>query len=492
MPRGFPLNRGGFSLIEHALVVVLAATVFAFIMGSSSVATAVRYGHNLRWALLTLLAVLSVVFGWRNRHVIPRALVAALGAFGGVALLSATWSVRPQLSVERAISFLLLVAVATFVAAGAAESQRRLELVLVGLLAAPVSAALLGLFLFVFDHSLAVQAESAYMPARLRGFGENPNTLAMLFALVLPIAVWKTVASGMRGRLFFGAIGALLYGSILLSGSRGAIFASAAGVVLFVLLCVRSVRVLVPTVVVLIAFFGATYKVAGGRPTRSVATASPASVTTATAPTTTTTPSGQTTTTTTTTPPTGNAIGPRPAETRFTVTLLPNGIGPIPFPPEENEIGFPGLYEYKPILAYGSGRVYAWLSAIRQGLARPLLGFGFGTEADVFVDRFYIFEGAFTENSFVGIFLQLGIVGVLLLLTPFVLIAAAALRAVRRSDLDRTVIAIGAGTCAAGFVIAFFQSYLYSVGNVATLTLWIVVFMALTSLVPVARGASAR
>src|SRR5207253_9847939 len=124
----------------------------------------------------------------------------------------------------------------------------------------------------------------------------------------------------------------------------------------------------------------------------------------------------------------------------FSVELLPTAAVqhvPLPFPPEQNEIGYPGIYQYKPILAYGSGRIYVWLTALAQGLERPFLGYGFGTERGVFADRSYIFQRESTENSFVGIFLTLGLVGVLLLAAPFVVVLGNTLRALRRPDAER-------------------------------------------------------
>src|SRR5205814_3144758 len=120
----------------------------------------------------------------------------------------------------------------------------------------------------------------------------------------------------------------------------------------------------------------------------------------------------------------------------FTVELLPTAVAGdpgVPFVSESDEIGLPGLYQPKSILYYGSGRVFAWLNAIQQGIRRPVLGYGFGTEERVFVDHSYVFRGSFVENSFVGIFLELGLVGVALLLAPFVLVAMVAVRAARHA-----------------------------------------------------------
>ena len=61
-----------------------------------------------------------------------------------------------------------------------------------------------------------------------------------------------------------------------------------------------------------------------------------------------------------------------------------------------------------------------------QVAGRPLLGYGFGTETRVFVDRYYAFDGGFPENSYIGTLLQLGVVG-----------ARAARRPVARAGLER-------------------------------------------------------
>jgi hypothetical protein len=308
----------------------------------------------------------------------------------------------------------------------------------------------------------------------------------MLFALVLPIAIWgMTVARTNRWRVAAAGVAILLYGSVLASGSRGAMLGSAVGTIVFVVVRTERLRVLVPTVVVLIAFFGATFRIAGGRPPPPANTtqAQPSPKVTVTPP------AGARKTTPAQAGPTTTAhaaAAPAGFFSRFTVELSPpGGAVPIPFVPEHDEIGYPGIYEYKPILSYGSGRIYAWISAIEQGLQRPVLGYGFGTEQYVFADRFYIFDGGFTENSFVGMFLELGVVGVLLLLAPFVIVARAAVRTVRQAQGSaRDFAAIGAAITASGFVVAMFQSYMYSVGNVATLTLWVGLFVTVTAAGP--------
>jgi hypothetical protein len=473
-------------LAEPAVTIVLPATIFAFAMGSSSVDAAVRIGGPLRWLMLFALVACAVAYGLLQVRFLPRHFVGAMAGLVGVSLLSATWSVAPKLSAERAISFLLLMIAVASLAAGAARSRQRIERLLVSILVGADLVGLAGLVLLVVDHNLAIQSASSQMPARMRGFGENPNTASMLFALALPLAEWLVISAQSRWlRAVAGASCVLLFGSLAASGSRGAMVAAAVGTVLFVALLARSVRRLVPAEALAIAIFLVAFRVSDARPPVAVAVRSPAPILTVPRPASPSPGKGGTETlpgpgaaalvpSSTTPPMSGTQVGMRQGLTKADV--------PIPFIPREDEIGYPLFYQYKPILTYGSGRVFAWLGALRQGLEVPVLGYGFGTENKVFVDRYYYFQGDFTENSFVGMFLQLGLVGVLLVLLPFLLVASVAVRVLRRPHGPaRALLAAAAAVVAAGFVVAFFQSYLYSVGNIATLPFWIAAVLGVTA-----------
>ena len=124
-----------------------------------------------------------------------------------------------------------------------------------------------------------------------------------------------------------------------------------------------------------------------------------------------------------------------------------------------------------------SGRVEAWKGVLDQARDRPLAGYGFGTEERVFVDRYVGFNSGVPENSYVGLVLQLGALG----LAAFVALAVvllARLRNVRLLDSSQRHLAAGlAGAFTAGLVLAFFQSYVYAAGNNATAVLWICAFL---------------
>ena len=119
-----------------------------------------------------------------------------------------------------------------------------------------------------------------------------------------------------------------------------------------------------------------------------------------------------------------------------------------------------------------SGRRAAWAGALNQAEDRPVAGYGFGTEALVFVDRYPAFDSNLVENSYLGAALQLGIVGLVLLLA----VALAALGPFARAP-SAGARAACAGAAAAALVIAITQSYLFSVGNIGTATAWISLFL---------------
>jgi O-antigen ligase len=132
-----------------------------------------------------------------------------------------------------------------------------------------------------------------------------------------------------------------------------------------------------------------------------------------------------------------------------------------------------------------SGRRAAWAGAIRQAEDRPIAGYGFGTEALVFVDRYANFQSDLVENVYIGAALQLGVVGLALLLA----VAAAGLVPFARAP-SKGIESACAGVVAAALVVAVTQSYLFSVGNIGTGTAWLSLFL-LAGLVAVRQPAAA-
>jgi hypothetical protein len=147
--------------------------------------------------------------------------------------------------------------------------------------------------------------------------------------------------------------------------------------------------------------------------------------------------------------------------------------------------GVPQTRKERRTLLGSSGRAEAWRGAIRLGRQRPLVGFGFGTERDVFADRYVGFNSGVPENSYIGIFLQLGLAGLACLLALPVALLLRTRRALGvRDGRRRRTAAACAAVLVAGLVLGMFQSYLYAVGNNATAALWICAFLVTAAAAP--------
>jgi O-antigen ligase len=413
---------------ERALPALVAITVFAFAAGSSSVPAVLQAGHKARWvALLALLAAAA----WRAPLArVPRGPALTAAILVALAALSTAWSVAPRTTFAKAGSLALLFAACLLLAA---RPRRRREL-LWGVLAGATAVAVAGLLLLALAHGDAVVAATYEAPSRFRGFGQDANTVALLFGVATPIAVWALLADRPR-RWWAAACLALLVGEIVASGSRGGLGSAAAGSVVVVLCLARGRRAaLLAGAIVAVAAAGALIQ-----SLPSPAASSPA---VATAP------------------------GPTPKPGYKNAELLY---------PLDADVGRPlpggGEPPVRRSFFGGSGRGAAWAGAMHQAAQRPLAGHGFGTEERVFEDRYYTFVGGLPENSYIGLALQLGLAGLVAFAALLVALVRPALRHVRWS-------APGLAVLAAGLVAALAQSYFYSVGNLAAAALWIPAFLA--------------
>jgi O-antigen ligase len=298
-----------------------------------------------------------------------------------------------------------------------------------------VVVALAGLVVAVASPHDSVQAATRSVGRRYRGIGVNPNTVAMLFAVgvSLSAALWLEEQSRRARALAAGAF-LLLAASIVAAGSRGAAAAAVAGLLV---LAVAHSRGAVPRAV------------AAGA---AVALAVTAVLVTAVSA-----PLSEAEAARAKTFPVGSTEKYTPNDAQYIVRL-------------EDELGSGSSGTSRSVFDT-SGRLQAWRGALRQGDDRPLLGYGFGTEEAVFVDRYRDFEGGVPESSFIGLFLQLGAFGVAFFLALLAALVAAAMRAGGRTA------AVGLAVLATGIVLAVVQSYAYAVGNVATLGVWMCAFL---------------
>lgn len=434
---------------ETVAGVTLGVTVFCMVLGSASMHGVVGPGRKLRWAALLALAAVALVLVVRDRRNAPavdvslrRASVLAMWLVA-VAAVSVTWSADPRVTIGRAGALGLVFVTAAALAIVARTRPLLPARLLQGILFAAVAATLGGLLALVFFHG-AVQKATVQSPARFQGLGENPDTVSMLCGLAFAIGLWALLrAKALPTRLFAGGSLLLFAGTIAASGSRGGILAALVGGTLFALAHPAPIRQrLSIALLVIVALAGVTAATRIPQPLKYVATAVPGGSTT--------TPGTQPQL-----PPPGTPVGT--SETQYDGRLVDE------------------LYRYQPgprSLLQSSGRLEAWRQAIGQADARPALGYGFGTENHVFINRSSNFNGSYAENSFIGLYLQLGAVGLISFVALLAVVGLAAVGAVRGAPVEAPAPALAA-VFAAGLALMLIQSYAYSAGNIVMAAFWV-------------------
>ena len=431
---------------------LIGATVFIVALGSSSVDRLVALGSPARWAFLLAVAVVAIALAAKRgalRDALREPVYLVAAGLLGLMTLSLAWTVDVPVTLERTASFGTLVVAAAALAWAARGVPRFAERVLLGLLLGAAAVAAAGLFVLLISPDDALQGATTQSGFRYRGVGENPNTISMLAGIATPLGLWAAIEarSALNRGLAVTSL-ALFYFTIVLSGSRGALLASVAGATVVTVTSAPVLRVRLARTAAVAALL--VVAVGIGRLPQPEQVSAP--VTTSPGPTSTT---------------------PEP-----TVETPP-----VVVPPSErpggalaDEAGRPTSLARRGLLD-SSGRILAWRMAIAQANKRPALGYGFGTEDAVFVDRIYTFQSRRPENSLIGIYLQLGLAGVALLLAIAAAGLTSAVRAARGELAGRGVALAAAGVVVAGGVMALVQSYVYAAGNIATLTVWTCLFL---------------
>ncbi len=428
----------------HAAVdVLLPATIVLFAVGSSSVHLLTRIGGHARWIALIALAGVAVLqavaYGPRLRSVPIAWLIAA--AFVVVGVESALWSVDPRLTVSRVFTVGVLFVAAAALALGSPDARVAAARALNGVLTGIALVAVASLAVLAVSRGDAVLSATTGAGWRFRGVGQSPNTVPMLLSIGMPLAVWRAL-HGPRTLRWVGIALVLLFaGEIGFSGSRGAVIAGFGGAIATALALGRSA--------------GAKLAVAAGLCALALVCVALSRI-----------PNPA--------PVTDNSAS------QSSPVAATRGIDAEHVVRLEDEIGFPSTRSYIPpakrTVFGASGRAQAWDGALHQGDERPVAGYGFGTEDSVFADRFYSFEGSFVENTYLGLFLQLGAAGVALLVALLAALAWSAARLVLRFPRGGIGPAAGAiGVLIAGVLIGGTQSGLLSVGNIAAASIWICV-----------------
>jgi hypothetical protein len=328
---------------------------------------------------------------------------------------------------ERGLSLAAAVGTGAVLAYGSGGDRRRIATFLYGIAAGGVLVAIASVLVLAADRSTAAPGSRSEILSRFQGFGERPTTDAMLYALALPTAALLVVRAGSRAARIAGVASVVLLDALLVaSGSRGP--EVAALLALAVLGAGLSWRgrlyvggAIAATVIAALAI-------------NLAQTSSPAS---AAAP-----------------------SGPAQQQPRYP---SPGALA--------QELGHQGGGVIRSLFGT-SGRTDAWRGALDKANERPTVGFGFGTEDRVFEDHYYAYQGSLVSSSWIGMYLQLGAFGVAAFFVFWALLVAAGVSALRRLRADAVAVACAAVTAAA-LPLSFVESWIYSIGNVASLPFWI-------------------
>lgn len=520
-----PLRR---ILSDWGIPAGLACMVVAFAVGSAADPNIKRIGSDARWVVLIVLCAATVFEAarrlWRTRSLPPRGLLrfsALAGAFLALAAVSTAWSVAPRLTFERAGSLGVLFLLAAALASLTVGDMRARVRLFQGLAAGALAIGVLGGLILVFDYDTAVQGVGGAW--RYRGFTENPNTIGIFAGAVLPILVALAIRSRSRWhQTAWLAGGLLMTASVIASESRGGLLAACAGALVVTTLGIDGAWHRVAAATALVAVFG------GGIALRQAAQPPAGSFSSHVQPAPAPRPVQPTAPGASKAkgkrPPPSEAKGKRPhsseakgkgphsseakgktppssvrphagpkterenepAKRKSKRKRPRKAPGPKPLlvlhtktqalPSQQDEIGHPQLSK-SATTTLASGRLAEWKGTLELIGDRPILGYGFGTEQNVFVDRWYAFQGGTAENSYLGLLLQVGIVGLLLIAAIGGALAVGAARSLRFLEGDeRVLVAGGLGVFVAAAVIMLIQSYLYSVGNIATGMIWVSLF----------------
>lgn len=441
--------------LVRAVQAAIVATILTAVLAAGAILAWLDTARSLRWVALGTLVALSLAYAWRQRGgPKPLALYGAAATFVALAYASATWSAAPFLSVARASALAILFVACGALAYATAGRPSAIRPILDAVLAGTVTVAVGGLIVLVVEHDRAVTPATTVAPARYQGLGGGPDTAMMVLSVGVPLALHALLDAGSRlGRVVGGVAFALLLGSIVASGSRGALAASGAGAIIYTLVTRPGARARVVAVAAVLGVFGVALAVSELPQPLPPGSTNPAAATR----------------------PLESSISPaRPRPGYLDANLVLRLQDDVGHPP----LGVPDTRVRPRTFLSTSGRAEAWVGALGQAAERPLLGYGFGTEERVFVDRYFVFASGVPENSYVGLLLQLGALGTAAFCVLVALLVACVVRAVRTlGGRELGLTAACAGAVAAGLVLALVQSYFYAVGNNATAAFWLCAFL---------------
>lgn len=438
--------------MARAAVPLLSFAAALFLLLNHSYVGPLRaHLYHLRWWPVVLLAAVAPFLYYRQRR-LPRPihsfdLVAV--SFLTLAAVSSLYSISPLLTLGRTGS-LAVVYLAVFWGVWSGVDYMGSRPIVRGFVLATA--------IVFIANPLTVPLQdlsSAIFGGRFRGFLESANTVGLYAGFMLPLVLWASAESEwQRYRWLLG----VLVVSLFLSQSRTGLAAALAGGGYFVYhACPRQRKRLALVAAMFLALNVAWSQIAFGTQLLELRWPWPAVLHAAS----------------------------HQAGDQATGGVLREGEDPKPPSFVDRIRGRWDRLKKNPRnvnLADLGGRLWVWREGINYLTERPLLGFGFGVEERImglhgFHEATY---GNRFHNSFLGMALQLGQVGVLLFYGPLLVLFIRE----RRSSLTYAQAPLRfalRGLCLAALVMSCFESWIYAAGNAFVFPFWTSVMLLLRS-----------
>lgn len=216
-------------LLVGARRAMLGCAVAALIVGSAAIPLFKSAAFYPRFVLLGAVATVNVVAARGRCTGRARGFAVALWLLALLAAVSRTWSVDPLLSGQRALGFALLVAAVLSLVQFSWRDPEALRSDL-KMVAAVGAIAVAGSMV-----ALAAGAGWAFNGVRFRGVFENPNTIGLTSALLLPLVLGLGLEARAARRAVWGLAAVSMVAALLLSRSRASLAAAAVGLAIFAL-----------------------------------------------------------------------------------------------------------------------------------------------------------------------------------------------------------------------------------------------------------------
>ncbi|OGX18892.1 MAG: hypothetical protein A3K83_01100 [Omnitrophica WOR_2 bacterium RBG_13_44_8b] len=385
------------SLVFFSRGILIFLTAFCLMVTQSHIVEVRSITLYLRWVFFFLFAfhVFGDIFLGRTVRNIKSFDVVAI-FFIVYAFMSTSYSPYPSLTLERSTTILLLYISVFWIIWKYAFEQGPEKIIHIVLQVTTIIFIASFLMLFIGPYR-------PFLVGRFTGIFNNPNSLGIICAMLMPLALWEYLTTQNKTYLILFFI---MLVSLFLSVSRGSINAAILGLIYFIY--ARSKKY-------------------------------------------------------------------RPAVFFFSVAVILTLLWLI----QTVARHFFLVYFRVESIPTGAGRFEVWPVALRLILESPIFGYGFGVEETLLklkhiVPR--IHPGGYFHNSYLGITLQLGLLGAVILLFPLFTLLFKELFSKQDDNAPLLRYALRASLIA-GLASGLFESWFYSVGNSQSFPFWIIVML---------------